>query len=118
MRRRPIPNNNKLVPLVRTKEGRGRVTVLLCVAVCYCVLLYYCVTVCYCVVLLCVTDVLLCVTVLLGLCVTAVWRRVKCRADTTGEHAMEDLSCWRMCEFAKTCKTCSGSISFDQAEKR
>ena len=64
-----------------------------------------CVTVCYCVVLLCVTDVLLCVTVLLGLCVTAVWRRVKCRADTTGEHAMEDLSSWRMCELAKTCKT-------------
>ena len=88
---------------------------LLCVTVllCHCVLLC-CVTVCQ----LCVTAVLLCVTVLLGLRVTAVWGRVKCRADTTGEHAREDLSSWRMCEFAKTCKTCSGSISFDQAEKR
>ena len=43
LRTRPIPNNNKLVPLVGTKEGRGRVTV------CYCVLLRVSVLLCYCV---------------------------------------------------------------------
>ena len=66
---------------------------LLCVTVCYCVLLRVSVLLCHC-------------------CVG----RVKCRADTTGEHARQDLSWRRMCEFAKTYKTCNGPISFDQAE--